>query len=58
MSRERERDEYRDAPAGDAPPAESAFKAFIGGISYSVDDASLKNGAPRPLGLPQPAEGG
>ena len=47
MSRERdegyrEREERRDQPAADAP--NEAFKAFIGGISFQIDDLKLLDG--------------
>lgn len=46
MSREREysreRDERREAPPAEAP--NEAFKVFVGGIPYSIDDGKLMDG--------------
>jgi hypothetical protein len=53
MSRERDeyREERREQPAAEAP--NEAFKAFIGGISYQVDDHKLLEGrCPSPLCSP------
>lgn len=46
MSRERDEEYNREPRDGGAAEqgGETQWKAFIGGISYSVDDTSLRNG--------------